>query len=246
VKGITLRTLLFGVLATAAIALCVRLGFWQLDRLEQRRARNATVQAKAKLPAASVGELRGGDSASIHFRHVKLRGIPDYEREVVLAARSQAGAPGVQLLTPVRPVDGSFGDTAILLLRGFVYAADGIEFDKVAAREGDTLDIDGLVTFFPPKRPGNVRLTSTPTAIRYLDRDTIETMIGRPVEPYLLLALGDTVPKSMTSPARVPPPSLGEGPHFSYAMQWFGFATVFAVGFVAFVMNSRKERDTEV
>jgi surfeit locus 1 family protein len=224
----------------------VRLGFWQLDRLEQRRVRNAAVQAKAKLPAAHVSQLRGGDSASIHWRHVQLRGIPDYERELVLAARSQAGAPGVQLLTPRRPIDGSFGDTAILVLRGFVYAADGIEFDKIAAREGDTLDIDGLVTFFPPKRPGNVRLTSTPTAIRYLDRDTIESMIGRPIEPYLLLALGDTVPRSMTSPARVPPPSLSEGPHFSYAMQWFGFAIVFAIGFVAFVVNGRREQDSNL
>ena len=239
---LSIRTILFGVLATSAVLLCVRLGFWQLDRLEQRRARNAAVQAKAQLPAADVGQLRGGDSASIHWRHVQMRGIPDYEREIVLAARSQAGAPGVQLLTPVRPVDGSFGDTAILVLRGFVYAPDGIEFDKVAAREGDTLDIDGLVTFFPPKRPGNVRLTSSATAIRYLDRDTIEAMIGRPIEPYLLLALGDTVPESMTKPARVPPPSLSEGPHFSNAMQWFGFATVFAVGFVAFVVNSRKEQ----
>jgi surfeit locus 1 family protein len=50
----------------------------------------------------------------------------------------------------------------------------------------------------------------------------------------------------MTEPARVPPPSLGEGPHFSYAMQWFGFATVFAVGFIAFIVNARKEHDADV
>ena len=83
-----IRTILFGVLATAAVLLCVRLGFWQLDRLEQRRARNAAVQAKAQLPAADVGQLRGGDSASIHWRHVQMRGIPDYDREIVLAATS--------------------------------------------------------------------------------------------------------------------------------------------------------------
>ena len=239
-KREALRTWLFGVLAAIAIIVCVRLGLWQLDRLEQRRARNAQVRAKASLPPASVHELRGGDSASIHYRHVAVRAIPDYSREIILAARSQAGAPGVQILTPVRPV-GSQSDTEVLLLRGFVYAADGKTYDRIAAREGDTLTIDGIVTMFPPKREGNVRLSGD-GVIRYLDRDTIQSMLGAPIEPYLLLALGDTVPKSMTAPARVPPPSLSEGAHFSYALQWFGFASVFAIGFVAFAVSARKDR----
>lgn len=235
-----IRTVLFGLLAICAIALCVRLGIWQLDRLEQRRARNAAVAAKATLPPATVADLRGRDSATIHYRRVRLRGVALYDREIVLAARAQAGAPGVQILTPVRPLEGNFGDTAVLLMRGFVYAADGITYDQVAGREGDTLDIEGLVTVFPPKRPGNVRL-STPKAIRYLDRDSIETLVGLPIEPYLLLALGDTIPQTMTKPARVPPPSMHEGPHFSYAMQWFGFAIVFGIGFIAYVVTARKE-----
>jgi surfeit locus 1 family protein len=172
-----------------------------------------------------------------------LRAIPDNEHEFVLAARSQAGAPGLQLLTPVRPLDADFGDTTMLLLRGFIYAADGRTYDKVAAREGDTLSVDALVTMFPPKRDGNVRLSGE-RIIRYLDRDTIQAMLGAPVEPYVLLALGDTVPESMTAPTRVPPPSLGEGPHFSYAMQWFGFATVFAIGFIAFARSRRGSRNS--
>lgn len=243
-SGRPVRTFLFGVLAMAAIVLCIRLGIWQLDRLEQRRVRNAAVRSQATLPPVNVAALRGGDSATVHYRHVTLRGVADYDREIVLAARSQAGAPGVHILTPVRPLDGAFGDTAVLVLRGFVYAADGRTFNEVAAQEGDTLVIDGLVTMFPPKRAGNVKLTSA-RAIRYLDRDTIEVMIDMPIEPYLLLALGDTVPQTMTKPARVPPPSLSEGPHFSYAMQWFGFAIVFAIGLVAFVVSGRR-KDVEV
>ena len=238
-KRSTVRTVAFGLFAAAAIALCIRLGFWQLDRLAQRRMRNEAVRAMAEQPVVGVDALRNLDSASIHYRRIRLRGVAEYEREIVLAARSQAGAPGVHLLTPVRPLDNSFADTLVLLLRGFVYAPDGRTFDEVAAREADTLDIDALVTMFPPKRESHVRLAS-PGAIRYLDRDTIAAIIDSPIEPYLLLALGDTVPQSKTRPARVPPPSLGEGPHFSYALQWFGFATVFAVGFVAYVMSGRK------
>lgn len=59
-------------------------------------------------------------------------------------------------------------------------------------------------------------------------------MMQRPLAPVVLLALGDTVTRDVALPARVPPPSQGEGPHLSYAWQWFGFAAVFVVGFLAF------------
>jgi surfeit locus 1 family protein len=39
---------------------------------------------------------------------------------------------------------------------------------------------------------------------------------------------------------RVPAPALDEGPHMSYAIQWFAFATVAIVGGVAFVRAGRR------
>jgi cytochrome oxidase assembly protein ShyY1 len=37
----------------------------------------------------------------------------------------------------------------------------------------------------------------------------------------------------------VPPPAPGDGPHLSYALQWFSFATVFALGFALFARRGR-------
>jgi surfeit locus 1 family protein len=56
----------------------------------------------------------------------------------------------------------------------------------------------------------------------------------------VLLALGDTVMTDITRPSRVPAPAVSEGPHLSYALQWFGFATVFVIGFVAFAKTKRR------
>ncbi len=236
------RTKLFGVAIVLIAGVCVRLGFWQLDRLAQRRASNALVLARTAAAPVSISTLAGQDTSATHWRHVTLRGVADYDAELVHATRSQAGSPGVHLLTPVRPLDGAWGDTAILVLRGYLYAPDGRTVDWAKARDADTLDIDALVTEFPPATTGAVVMPSAPRAVRVLDRDTLAAMMHRPLAPFVLLALGDTTMRDITKPTRIPPPSQSEGSHQSYAYQWFAFATVALLGFVAVV---RSDRDRE-
>lgn len=238
------RAVAFGMVAVTAAAVCVRLGFWQLDRLGQRRARNADVAARGAQPPLPLAALRGADSAAVHWRRVRVVATADYGRELVHAARSQAGAPGAYLLTPVVPVDGAWGDTAVLLLRGFVYAADGRTVDRAAVREADTLALEALVTAFPPARPGAVQLGGAAGAVRLLDRDTLAAMVGRPLAPVVLLALGDTVPRDVARLMRVPPPAAGDGPHLSYAVQWFSFATIFLGGYGVWLAAGRRRRGT--
>ncbi len=225
----------FGVVAVVAAGVCVRLGFWQLDRLDQRRAKNALVLERTRRPPVSISEVGGQDTSDIHWRHVRLRGVADYASEMLHATRSQAGSPGVYLLTPVRPLDGAWGDTAIVVLRGFVYAPDGRTIDWAQSRDADTLDLEALVTEFPPVQAGTVRMPSAPRAVRFLNRDTLAALMHRPVAPFVLLALGDTIMKDISKPTRVPPPSQTEGSHQSYAYQWFAFALVALIGFSSVV-----------
>lgn len=234
------RLVVFGVLTVAAAGVCVRLGVWQLDRLEERRAKNALVLQRGAEAPIVMDALRRQDTTVTHWQRVLVRGVADYDAELVQASRSQAGAPGVYLLTPVRPLEPGWGDTALLVLRGYVYSADARTVDFAKAREDDTLTVEALVTTFPPTRPGAVRLPSDARAVRWLDHDTLQAMMQRPLVPVVLLALGDTVPRDVVRPSRVPPPSPSEGPHQSYAFQWFGFALVFVVGFVAFVRTGRR------
>ncbi|HEX5724904.1 MAG TPA: SURF1 family cytochrome oxidase biogenesis protein, partial [Longimicrobiaceae bacterium] len=44
------RAVVAGVCVLLLAGVFVRLGFWQLDRLEQRRARNAALRAATALP----------------------------------------------------------------------------------------------------------------------------------------------------------------------------------------------------
>lgn len=238
------RLVLFGALTLVAVAVCIRLGIWQLDRLAQRRAQNAVVMARGAQSPVSVDAIRGVDTSVTHWRRVTIRGVADYAHEVVHATRSQAGSPGVHLLTPIVPIDSiagaPWGDTAVLVIRGYVYAPDGRTIDYAKARDADTLQLDALVLAYPVPTAGRVTMPSNARAVRVLDRDTLAVMTGHPLSPMLLLALGDTTLVDITLPARVPPPAVTEGPHLSYALQWFGFATVFAVGFLAFARGARR------
>lgn len=236
------RELMMGLVAVLTAAGCVRLGFWQLHRLDERRAKNALILGQTSAPAITVADARMQDTSALHWRRVRVRGVPDYDRETVLSSRVQNGSVGVQIVTPVRPIDNAWPDTSILVIRGWMPAPDGRAYTRGTTREGDTIDVDGLVTEFPPAGPGAVRMPSAPQAFRWLSRDTLAMESGSAVAPFVLLALGDTVQYDVSKITRVPPPSLSEGSHKSYAVQWFMFGTIALGGFVAYLWSQRTAR----
>ncbi|HEY7681801.1 MAG TPA: SURF1 family cytochrome oxidase biogenesis protein, partial [Gemmatimonadales bacterium] len=64
---------------------------------------------------------------------------------------------------------------------------------------------------------------------RRIDLAALRTRLPYPIHSYVILQLPDsTLPKL---PRRDEAPALDDGPHLSYAVQWFGFAvTALVVG----------------
>jgi surfeit locus 1 family protein len=230
-----LRLGLFIAVAIVAAAVCIRLGFWQVDRLHQRRARNALVRARldsAEVDARSVPR----DTILARFRRVRVVGVPDFDHEIVLASRSRHGSPGVNIITPYRTT-GS--DTAILVNRGWVYSPDAASVDLPQWRRADSTVV-GFVDEFEPDRGGP--LTNRVRVLNRLSASALGTALPYPVAPFVVVETGDTVLRS-DRPAQLGPPALDEGPHFSYAVQWFGFALVALVGAVVVVTRGRRVGD---
>ena len=57
---------------------------------------------------------------------------------------------------------------------------------------------------------------------------------------YLRL-LEQRPPNPLALPAPVPLPPLDEGPHLSYAVQWFIFGSIAVIGYVVLAMRERRE-----
>jgi surfeit locus 1 family protein len=214
------RMLLFAALAVAGAALFIRLGFWQLDRLGQRRARNALLSARLAAPPA-----RWSDTTAIRYRRVTLSGIPDYDREIVLVGRSRRGSPGVNLVTPVR-LPGS--DTAVLVNRGWVYSPDGTSVDHARWREGNTLTVEGYVEAFNDPGPGD--LPARQPVARRLSHVAAAARFPYPIAPAYVVAVDAGKPPRPDAPVRSRLPTPDDGPHLGYALQWFAFAVIAVVG----------------
>ena len=205
------------LLAAAIVAVgCVRLGLWQLDRLSQRKNRNATIESAFREPPMAA-DLILRDSVR-RFTRVVAMGTWNYDRETTVPGRTRNGAPGVHIVTPMTLADGS-GE--VLVNRGWVYSPDARTVDLARSREGDRAEVVGYVDEVP----------------RALSRDS-------PL-PYIV-ALADSTPgraPATTSPLRLgPPPFEDEGPHLNYALQWFSFAAIALIGAPLLVRRRRPQR----
>lgn len=239
------------VLVVIAAVVCVRLGLWQLDRLDQRRARNALVTERLALPPV---ELTGtdGDPAELAFRRTLLRGEWDEDRTIVLAGRAHQGSPGVHVLTPLL-LEGGHG--GILVNRGWVPAPDAATVDLSVLHEPGTVRVEGLAMAFPeygsPRqpdggdRPGSDRSGTADradddaVAFRRVwfrpDGAAILAQSPYPLAPFYVQALPDGGPARY--PVRLPPPELDDGPHLGYALQWFSFGLIAVVGWVVLALR---------
>lgn len=212
----------YWILAVAlpVTAVCVRLGIWQLDRLSQRRARNDSIAARLEMSPFELTSESGPDSLA--FRWVTVSGTFDFERQIVVVARSYDGVPAVNVVTPLLMRSGQ----AVLVERGHVPSPDAKTVDLDELAEPDTTEAVGVLV--PVERavaPGN----GWPRYVRNANPAGLQAEY--PYELFPLVLRRTKLPTR--APARmeiVPLPELTGGPHLSYAIQWFAFAVIAMVG----------------
>jgi surfeit locus 1 family protein len=216
--------------AVVLAAGCVRLGFWQISRLHQRRAYNALVRSRLDSAEVDIGALPNDSTA--RFRRVHVSGTPDYEHQLIWAARIHNGSPGVNFLTPYRVA----GDSAVLVDRGWVYSPDGATVEEGRWRDSVTT-LTGFVELYPNVKGAS--FSTRPKVISRLSYDIVASQLPYPLAHRYVAMIGDSV-MAPDRIARLTLPPLDEGPHFSYAIQWFSFALVALIGAGYVVSRSRE------
>ena len=235
------RIVAFVVFAFAAAALFGRLGFWQLHRRKERRAQNAVLEARRAQPPGDAFSL-ARDTANA-FRRAFAHGSLDDSHEVVLTSRTNNGSPGVWVFTPLRAAGR---DTALLVLRGWAYAPDAVTVDLERWRENDTLFSGYLAPFAePPKRPMGPAVMSK-RSLRRMEHSAVAQLVPYPIAQVYLVAVEDSTHRPVTDTAsaasrlaRLDYPPMDEGPHLSYAIQWFSFGAIAVVGALAVAAKQR-------
>ena len=224
------------LLVVAGTALCIRLGIWQLDRLEQRRAFNAQFESARAQPALDLNQEQPEDIIEMEWRAVEVTGEYDFENQIALRNQYYGDQYGYHLLTPLR-----FTGTTVLVDRGWIPAegnsapADWRKYD-----EAGTVTVSGQIRLGQAKpRFGGVADPLPEDGARLeiwnnADLTRIASQMPYPVLPVYIQPEQDANDTEPPIPFQ-PEIELTEGPHFGYALQWFTFATILFVGYPFFL-----------
>lgn len=194
--------LLGHLIAIGAVLAFARLGLWQLDRSEERQARNRVIAERSDGPAIDMGDVEIGRA---EYQHVTATGTFATEDGRLIPYRSYQGTVGSHAVTPLVLDDGS----AVLVLRGWVP-------DTATPPPDGEVTVEGVLRSSGSRRTG-------------VDVDGFASTLDRDLFPLYLQQLAPE--PAGDYPVLLDPPARDEGPHLSYAMQWFLFAGVVLVGY---------------
>jgi len=232
---------LLTVLTTAAMALLIGLGVWQVQRLKWKEGLIAAGEAQASKPPAPLDQVLG-DRGDLEFRKALIV-CPGLATAPYVELQSiHDGAAGVRLISACRPVEAHGEGAAFTLLidRGFV--ADDVAARPRVIETTLPLVLVGEFRSFDP--PG--AMTPAPGNGRFYARDTTAMAealkVSGTVRPEAVFAITATNPELPQLKPSAPPAAFSNN-HFGYALTWFGLAIALA-GFYVALLVRRLKKDT--
>ncbi|TIC87874.1 SURF1 family protein [Nocardioides sp. GY 10113] len=214
------------------------LGEWQFGRLDDRKERNAIIEAnevRDPVPVADVLALGEQVAQDDQWRVVSATGTYDVADTIVVRNRSgDDSLPGVDAVVPLVTADG----TALLVDRGFLALEPGQTFvarDEIPAPPSGEVTITGWV-----RQDGTGNSTDvTDQTTRAISSVKIGEALDREVYGgFVDLRTED--PEPAVPLERADLPDLDNGPHFFYGLQWWFFGVLAGGGFLYLAWDERR------
>ena len=211
------------LIAIAILPLPIALGWWQLQRAEEKRQILDTYQQRVNLPAATVSsELL--DGSQMDFRLAIIEGEYDDRYTLFIDNKVHRGQAGYYVVTPIKPVSQ---DRYLLVNRGWVPLGQSRQKLPVITTPAGTITINGQL-----RRPAeNVFTLEGPSAQsgwnkrwQTLDLSKIEQKLGLSLQPVVMqLAAGDSAGGGFVRDWPEYKDSWVQR-HHGYSFQWFSLA----------------------
>lgn len=234
------RWLLPTLFVILVMGVMVRLGIWQLDRLQQRRANNVRLLEQVNaltLDLNASQPISPNALAGMQYRKVTARGVYDFSQQVALRNQVNGNNLGVHLLTPLH-IAGT--DQSILVDRGWIPEQD---FDSGSLAKYDqpgTVQVSGIIQASQDYSFLGLRRDPAPAPGMHLagfispNVQRISQQISYPLLPAYIQQTPD--PAWTGLPVRADANiQINDGPHLNYAVQWFSFTLILGAGYVILV-----------
>ncbi len=242
--------LVLHVLVLAAVLVLARLGAWQLSRLDEARERVDAQQERLAAAPMPVTDLLAGlrlddthELAQLEFRRVTATGNYRPDDEVLQRGRSHQGRAGFHVLTPLALDDGG----TALVRRGWVPFDNDLRPPVTEAAPPDgTVTVEGYLERSIPQPTGPIAQRDPDEGpldiVFHADLARLGPQLGSDVLPMVVHLEAQEPPTAGPLPVPAPRPALDDGPHLSYAIQWFAFALL-GGGFYAVWLRKRAASD---
>lgn len=235
----------------ALVVVMINLGFWQLDRLQQKQDRNALITSRVDEPTAELATLTNpGDpltvGADLQYRRAVAVGEFVAAGEVLVRNRTLNERPGYWVLTPLALEDGGW----LMVNRGWIPLVEGEGLDQAPPAPVGEVQVTGVLR---RTEEASGLETADPASgelviFNRADLGRLQQQTDEPLIPAVLQIVPDDTRSTsqIDLPLPVPLPALDEGPHLSYAVQWFIFSTIGVVGYLLFLRKHARDRQVEV
>jgi cytochrome oxidase assembly protein ShyY1 len=224
------RWLGFAAVVAVIAVVSARLGLWQWEKLDERKATNAVTEVNLEAPTVGWSQVMAPDrnpDESDLWRRVQVVGTYDTAEQVTVKYQVRDGSRGVDVVTPLVTAEG----TAVLVERGWLATDATLADIDVPAPPNGEVRVTGWLQ--PDSGADAGAVTPTDGQVRAISSAGFIDALPYPVAGgHLLLLHERPAPVTPLEPAEGP--DLGQGPHFFYGLQWFFFGALAVVGYVWF------------
>lgn len=214
---------------------CCALGMWQFARRAEARAEITRIDANYDAQAIPVADALpdlDGFAVDQRWQVVALSGEFLEDEEVVVRNRPGQGGSGFEVLTPMLLLDG----TVFIVDRGWVGQDSEGRPSEYAAPPAGRVDVEARLKAGEGQINGR---TSAGDEFATIDLDELAGRLDAPVYTGAYGLLVQSPADAAEPPIAASRPLRDEGPHLSYALQWFVFAVM---GFIGLAWAANRER----
>lgn len=235
-KKLILRWVALAVFLSLVAFACVKLGEWQLDRLEQRRDANDAVVANEDKEPVPYQEVMGAPIADDEqWQRVELTGSYTGEQYQV-RYRNYEKSAGIEVAAVFETVEGD----EVLVNRGFIKRERG-KPDTEVLPEPPAGEVTVMGYLHRDERGDDTAVVPHNFKVRLINAGEIGASLGRELLPGYVI-LSTSTPGNGDVLVPMEPPTLNEGNHFSYALQWFAFGGIAVIGIGVLIRADLQDR----
>lgn len=220
--------------------LFIRLGFWQLDRADEKNLLNDAYQARQAAGTVNLNLEENINSFDFLWSKARVEGTFYLDKNILIDNQIYNQTAGFNILTPFKIKNSSW---SLLVNRGWHPNLEGRHLLPTIEDRGYLSEIQGHIVKFPVAGiklgEENIEaINANMIRLQRIDLDEMNQFYSANFLPYILF-LDPLVDNELISNYSLPAPDSEK--NYGYAFQWFAFAITLLIIYFGLGIKRRNE-----